>query len=435
MSAFRPRNLASSDLSALVTDPDLASAEDRLAAVLATRASQSSVDNLGATLGPAIVDATADKATAAQVAAAREALQAEIAAALDSTRVTGEIRLVNKPDGQPTPGWSKAGGLPTTAIPTFNNIRLVLAPYDKGVNGVDAYTLLYGSAASHAVSGMHYYAGTSTYMRRLNLETGAWQDLPATSATLRRSAIVGDLLLQWGGSTAPSVGTRGLNLTTMSWSNLANYPLSIYAPVGCSLADGRVLSIGGTTSTTVTATTLQSSIQYYNREANAWQPAPTSFPVRIYGGQAVQRPDGKVYVHATHTSDGSTLTSLSRRTWLLDPTDNSAVECDPWPNSLTPGAFYVLADGRLKVSFIGATSATTAGAVLDPSQPAGSQWTFVEFWYDPVFGSVSNCSGTFSNGMVPLFLGVSTSALFGLYVDNDVATRPDPARTFYEVKN
>lgn len=69
MSAFRPRNLASSDLSALVTDPDLASAEDRLAAVLATRASQSSVDNLGATLGPAIVDATADKATAAQVAA------------------------------------------------------------------------------------------------------------------------------------------------------------------------------------------------------------------------------------------------------------------------------------------------------------------------------------------------------------------------------
>lgn len=69
MSAFRPRNLSPADLSALATDPDLADSEARLAVVLATRASQASVDNLGSTLGPAITAATADKATADQVAA------------------------------------------------------------------------------------------------------------------------------------------------------------------------------------------------------------------------------------------------------------------------------------------------------------------------------------------------------------------------------
>lgn len=95
MSAFRPSSVAPAQIEQLVTDPDLAAAKaalqaafdaavapkasqasvDALGATLApvinTRASQASVDNLGATLGTAITLATADKATSVALAAVR----------------------------------------------------------------------------------------------------------------------------------------------------------------------------------------------------------------------------------------------------------------------------------------------------------------------------------------------------------------------------
>lgn len=74
MTAFRAVLVDAVQIDNLISDPELASAEARLGAAIASRASQASVNSLGDTLGPAIVNATADKAKSTEVAAAQAAL-------------------------------------------------------------------------------------------------------------------------------------------------------------------------------------------------------------------------------------------------------------------------------------------------------------------------------------------------------------------------
>jgi hypothetical protein len=79
MTAFRAVLVDAVQIDNLISDPELASAEARLGAAIATRASQASVNSLGDTLGPAIVNATADKAKSTEVAAVQAALAQLIA--------------------------------------------------------------------------------------------------------------------------------------------------------------------------------------------------------------------------------------------------------------------------------------------------------------------------------------------------------------------
>jgi hypothetical protein len=99
MSAFKPDTIAQAQVDYLVSDLELSASEAVLVTAIGTRASQTSVDGIVSTMGPAITEATADKATSLEVAAARDAVDGHTDTVVGAAVDTLTAALAGVPTG------------------------------------------------------------------------------------------------------------------------------------------------------------------------------------------------------------------------------------------------------------------------------------------------------------------------------------------------
>lgn len=390
MSAFRPRNLSPADLSALATDPDLVDSEARLAVVLATRASQASVDNLGSTLGPAITAATADKATAAQVESARVSLSAAISSAFASTLTPGEIRMVSTPDGVAPAGTERISGI-TVPRDLFTAFKCVTVPMRAGnplFTSAGAGSPQNWSNGFNTVTGDYYLldglqAAAGKKFVALNVQTGAFRSLASHPHTSNVSSICpvgnvpGDHITA---SPRAGAGPSGVAFRYVAvqnaWASIANAGLNRACSLMLPLEDGRVLRVGGYNSTSTTAATMTADARHYNPVTNEWTDAPAA-PFRVEDqASALIAPltgTGLCFVRC-RTSDGTT---LSTGNWLVNPEPNTWTAVEAVPAGYSDVLRSPMTVGPGQVAFESNTSpeGVSRGLLYDATKPIGSRWS------------------------------------------------------------
>lgn len=296
----------------------------------------------------------------------------------------GTLLLANRPHGQPSPGFRRVSGIGVPAD-FFAVARTVVLPYTIGANGVTSN----GAATGRlAVLSENAYVLATTSARKFNLGTMAWADLPSTPVIISGTVLpattfgtVGGFVLATGFTTTSgfqSQATCLLDPATDSWSQVATQPTFLCEQGIADLGGGRCALFGGKTSPAQIAATaggIVDTVRVYNASTGVYS-ALAALPARMAFVRTARRSSGGVFLFPSNTSDGTTLTTGSRRVFLWTEA-GGAVELDSLPAdvSVAPYLLQPLADGRLVYV---PTTAPTAGArarVLNPAAAAGSQWS------------------------------------------------------------
>lgn len=251
MSQFGAANsaLIPAQLAALVTDPDLAASSAALLSAfesaIAPKASQASVDNLGATLGPAIVNATADKATSVQVSASKAELLAGQTAARDAilnVQATA-VGLTSAKDVLLTDAHTTRDTLAAGQATMQAGVIAALAPRTGQVVEMSADTPM---PAGHAqISGPPLtLPGAPLALRLL--------DWAGPNGNARFVVCADGLHYFYANSTSVLTGSQGHLVFNETGGFFGSVPAilgsiksSIGQITGCALADGNLLVFGG----------------------------------------------------------------------------------------------------------------------------------------------------------------------------------------------
>ena len=417
MSAFRPARLGPADLTALVTDPDLAAASGALQAaftaavapkasqasvdalgstltpVINTRASQASVDNLGATLGPAIVNATADKSTSAQVVAAQTAILAgqatratalldAIAGVAAGTAFFGEIRLF-KHAGALT-GWTQLSGVfgPTNL---YYRARVMLANFDYS-SGAGPLTYLTLYAAAVTPGGNVLLLSQFGYLREFNATTEA-QAARATctspSYQFTQAVTCGAYVYYVSPLNSATSLCYRYDPVADSWSSRASLPgTRVQAGAAYDTTTARLYVFGGYSSnSTLTDANTRSDFAVYDPVANSWV-TKTGMPYRLVYPRATSLGGGKILVLAPKLVDVTTgvLVAGSQRAWVYDAVADVWSETDSVPTDTTvvttPVSICVpLATGRVAFMPSAPSASGARGYIYTHTSAAGARWT------------------------------------------------------------
>lgn len=298
---------------------------------------------------------------------------------------SGSLVLTNRPSGEAAPGFRRVSGFGVPAD-FFAQARTVMLPYTVGANGMTSN----GAATGRiAVLDDSAFCFSGALVRKFTLGTMAWADLPSFPLTATPPTAVGTA----GGKLFATGCTLGASTSTASylfdpvanaWSQTANQPTFLCEQGVADLGAGRVAVFGGKTNAvgaSTTAATLVDTVRIFDANTETFSAPLAAFPVRLSIVRTARRPNGSVFVWPRQTSDGTTLVSTgNRRIWLWAE-GSAAVELDPLPEAVSVACylFQVRADGKLV--FVPAV-APTAGArarLLDPTAPAGSQWSDLEW--------------------------------------------------------
>lgn len=407
MSALRPSRIDPVQIGTLVSDSELAAADSVLAAIIASRASQQSVDSLGSTLGPAIVNATADKATAVQVAAARTALEAALSTATaplstatalaavqtaltnaDSANKTailagqasaktaldasilaagpqpGDVKLITNNTGIAPTGWTRASGMFTPA-----------GLYDQNRFGLSTHPVTITCNNSSFL----YQVLPSIVGTAFNVATGAVTSIaahPVVSAGFSGSQVATDTYVYTFGGAANGLGTiysdvRRLTLATNTWSSLVSLPAVRHLATAGELGNGNFPVVGGQTAAALTIANLSETMYVVNPTANTVATVALGF--RSYGGRflklsnGVHAGKGLLWFPANQTTNGPSAAStyvVTPRAFLIG-IDTSVTEID----GMTGTAIYETADGRI----VDVATVPSASKIHDLTAAFGSQ--------------------------------------------------------------
>ena len=128
--------------------------------------------------------------------------------------------------------------------------------------------------------------------------------------------------------------------------------------LAATLNDGRILLVGGLAASTTNAVDYSASVYIYNPSTNEYS-TKNNAPIRMSGGRSVVLTDGRVVLFPNTVSDGTTVTTSNKRTWLYTPATDTFVEADPVPAEVAFGgmvgqlsdgtAVYDLAPGEYRI--------------------------------------------------------------------------------------
>ncbi len=314
---------------------------------------------------------------------------------------SGQIQMRFAPNGQASPGWTKLGG---RAIPAafFDTVRSAVLPYSQGSSGLSSNSL--AQALRVNIGDVGYFV-SGLKLRAFNLGTMGWQDeaavpqpsnMPPTSL-----CTVGEKLAAFGCTAGSSGVVPSLYLfdpVTRAWASGQNMPSALQGSGAADLGNGRMVTFGGktvTASAATTATNIVDTVRIYDETQDAWTTLAQALPVRMFNVRAAPMVDGSVILAPLAVSDGTTLIAANARNVYRWTEAGGAVELDSIPAEVTPGAWLMVgrADGNLVFVPTGVPSAGARARLLDPSAPAGSQWSQLDWDYNEnaSHGSVPPC--------------------------------------------
>lgn len=301
----------------------------------------------------------------------------------------GKIDMRLAPNGLPTSGWTKLGGI---GIPDnfFNTVRTALLPYTVGPNGVTD-----GSAAGgrRVTIGdvVYVFPVNTTAARSYNVGNSQWADLPSVVFSGGVSAsVVGSVngkVLATGAHTGNSQvnAVQTFDPATGSWSTRASLPTFRQGSGIADLQDGTCVLFGGkdvNDNTATSATNITTTVRTYNEAANTFT-AQADLPVRMHQVRTVVRPDKSVILFPAQTSDGTTLVGTSRRVfrWSLA---SGTVECDPVPAEVATTIWLLNPRSDGTVVYVPTTTPASGSRarLFNPNATPGSQWTNLDWDYN-----------------------------------------------------
>lgn len=298
---------------------------------------------------------------------------------------SGSLVLTNRPNGEAAPGFRRVSGFGVPAD-FFAQARTVMLPYTVGANGMTSNGAATGRTA---VLDDSAFCFSGALVRKFTLGTMAWADLPSFPLTATPPTTIGTV----GGKLFATGCTLGTSTSTASylfdpvanaWSQTANQPSFLADRGVADLGGGRCVLFGGkntAASTSATATTIVDTVRIFDANTETFSAPLAAFPVRLAIVRTARRATGEVFVWPRQTSNGTTLVDTgNRRMWLWTEA-GGAVELDPLPQAVAVACYLFQARADGKLVFVPAV-APTAGArarLLDPTAPAGSQWSDLEW--------------------------------------------------------
>ncbi|MDE2293513.1 MAG: Ig-like domain-containing protein, partial [Elusimicrobia bacterium] len=211
------------------------------------------------------------------------------------------------------------------------------------------------------VSGDGFDSSAAVSLARPDVALATWTAVasPCTGCSLTRLADGRVLAL---GNAGASVNAWIFNPSSASWTSAAHMLLARQAPDAVLLQDGRVLALGGTTSTSTFV-----DPELYDPVADAWSFAGTMLAPRS-GRTATRLPDGRVLVvggldpNSNPTADAE----------IYDPAANSWSAAAPDLGPVSDHRAVLLSNGRVLVAGGPAVSTSPAANVYDPAANAWS---------------------------------------------------------------
>lgn len=332
--------------------------------------------------------------TRAATQASIDNLQTTIAAVATAGAYSGQVDWKLAPNGLPTSGYQKLGGIAVSA-PLFRTGRSVVFPWANGVSGktADAYFIYNVAALGSNILCLSYDRTT----RLLNAATLTSVDMPSypmanytpgTLGSVNSKFIVAGLDYNGSnGSVYPTIYTLKTDEASPAWTPRANLAQAVISAGTVDVGEGKALVLGGKTqgnySYSETATNIVDSIQLFDDVANTCVKLSATLPLRMSNVRtAVNASNQTAFVWPGYVSDGATLNSLGRRIWLLNLQTYSSVELDSVPASqstVTPACMFVDESGRLVIVPAYKPSSGARAWRLDPSAAAGSQWSQIDW--------------------------------------------------------
>ncbi len=298
---------------------------------------------------------------------------------------TGQIQMRFAPNGQASAGWTKLGGI---AVPGsfFDLVRSVMLPYYAGASGVNS---------TGVADGLRVNIGDVTYfvsglsLRALNLGTMGWQDEASVPDTYLPTSLctVGGRVAAFGCGVSAVLNNKLylFDPATRSWSAGQNMPGALTNSGCADLGNGRMVTFGGKTTapnTAASATNIVDTVRIYDEASDTWTTLAQALPVRMHNVRTVPMPNGSVILLPSQTSDGTTL--LASRALYSWTEAGGAVALDSLPAEVGAGAWLTVARSDGKLIFVPQATPSSGGRarLLDPSAPAGSQWTSIDWSYN-----------------------------------------------------
>lgn len=394
--------------------------------------------------GPALASTTDIASVQTALVADASASKAELLAAISAIPAAtypGKVDLVNRASGQADVGYTRAGGIGVPEV-FFNTIRTLLVPYTPGSTSI--------SAGSIALNGYRTVLGDKTYClsslfhRVYDGSTVSWATLPNHPDSSLSPTVLGTVngkLLALGGASGSSVtaAVYTFDPATSAWSARAAQPAALNHRGVADLRDGRAVLFGGkntNSATAATATNIVANVDVYNEPTNTWSSLP-ALPVRMSQIRTVVRPDKSVVLFPANTADiaGTALNTAGVSVYLWSEAGGTvALDAVPSAVGVAPGVLVCRADG--KVLYVASGASGKAG-VLDPSAPAGSQWT-VSDWDNLGYSFRTLATGcqyqANSSGfqLTSALIDGSSNALTQTYVGANFLSW---SQSFYQVKN
>lgn len=359
---------------------------------------------------------------------------------------TGQIQMRFAVNGEASPGWTKLGG---RAIPAafFDTVRSAALPYSAGASGLSSNAI--AQALRVNIGDVSYFVSAGK-LRAFNLGTMGWQDEAAVPTS---GGMVPTTLCTVGEKVAAFGCVSGYSTTsfiylfdpvTRSWSTGQGMPSFIQGSGAVDLGWGRLATFGGKNTNSGVATSASNvvdTVRVYDEAQDLWTTLPQALPVRMLEARTVPMPDGSVLLFPRQTSDGTTLLSVSQTRSVYRWTEaGGAVELDSLPAEVSnvPWLMVARSDGKVIYVPTPAPSAGARGRLLDPSAPAGSQWSDLDWDYNenasygfaPFCSPLTKVASGFA--LTAQTVGSSQSGLFATFVEAPTAGY---SQVIYEYKN
>lgn len=391
----------------------------------------------------------------ALTAAARSALVSEVSVATATLgAVPGEIRLF-RASAVPA-GWTKLTGV---AVPAglFTRGRLVLAQYSTlpgnvafhGVTAVGAlwtvnsdgrlFTLISSTGVLRS-----YDPGTETWTQLATAPTGSGS--PGSNFTFACAVGFKHYYFSAASGGLGSTTAYCYDASTNAWSQVANLPASRYYGRGC-VVSGQVIIVGGSSSTSVSASSLLDTLVLYNPASNTYTTRTMPFRAAYCRVAPVSATTVLVWPINLSVDNGATMATNNRRCWVYDTSASTWDEVDQVPVELTAntqGAFASHAAGRVLYVPSGAPTSGSRARQFIYGAAAGAQWQSFNLSSTDDGGTGTAINGSLSladncvlpGGLVPVaaYLASGSGNLFALLSTATDGNIP-AADSFYAIKN
>lgn len=333
---------------------------------------------------------------------------------------SGLTVLMNRADGQAPAGYTRVSGV---AVPAglYGQQRFVLTSFGTASASSEGKVWTLSSAAG---SSRYGDIGTGANTTIANWPGNGTSGLYSVLATDENAYTFGG-----AGTGTVTASCFRYTLSTNSWAQVANLPAARNSALAAQLADGRMLVIGGLSTSSIANANFTDTVYRYDPAANTWSTMAT-LPFRSYQGYATRLADGRIFcLFSSTTLDGST--SGGNRAAIYSP------DADAWETADTPpfaGPCYQDASGNVVVLSL----ATPGNAqTYNFAAAAGSRWSSTPYTAPSNAVSLSSAAAftrpLASGTLIPLsvsFGGTPGTALFTLGTLTSQA-----GASFYATKN